>query len=64
MNEFLKSLGEKATRTDLWVVTILVYFWLCATDVNPCEYSFTETFIIGAMFLDMGVNVMRDIFKK
>jgi len=61
---WISKLGEKSSRTDVWVVSITVYFWLCAFEVINCEYNFTTFAIICGMFADMGISLAKEIMKK
>lgn len=64
LKEAIGMLGEKTTRTDIWVVCIVVYFWLCVVGFVSCEYSWNTTMILGGMFLDLGVNVIKEMLRK
>lgn len=60
---WISNLGEKSSRTDVWVVSITTYFWLCAFRVIQCEYNFTIFSILIGMFADMGINLVKEVYK-
>lgn len=60
---WISNLGEKSSRTDVWVVNITIYFWLCAAEVISCEYNFVIFSIICGMFADMGISLAKEIYK-
>lgn len=55
----LQSLGEKATRTDIWTICIVVTLvWA----LIKCDTELL-TWIIGFMFADLGVKKYAEVQK-
>lgn len=61
---WLSQLGEKSSRTDVWVASIAIYFWLCAFEIVNCEYNFMRFAILVGMFSDMGINLIKEMYQK
>jgi len=61
---WLSNLGEKSSRTDIWVLLIVLMFVGCIFDFVECRQNWYVTTILSGMFLDLGINVIANKFGK
>lgn len=62
--KYLSTLGEKSSRTDIWVILISLTFISCLFGLVACTENWYVTTILGGMFLDLGINtVAKNLLK-
>jgi hypothetical protein len=61
---WLNNLGEKSSRTDVWVVLITLMFLGCLFQFIQCENNWYVTTILIGMFSDLGINTIINKFKQ
>lgn len=57
---WLSNLGEKSSRTDVWVVLITMTYISCLFNIVPCTENFMVISILGGMFADLGIKTFID----
>jgi hypothetical protein len=61
---WIKDLGEKSSRTDVWVVLIVLTYISCLFELVPCAENWYVTTILVGMFLDLGINVIANNLNR
>ena len=56
MSSWFSKLGEKATRTDLWVIYISIIFFMCINPWGECPDNPFLSDLIWAMIIDLGIT--------
>lgn len=57
---WLSNLGEKSSRTDIWVILITVTYISCLFNIVPCKENFMVLSILAGMFADLGIKTFID----
>lgn len=62
---WLSNLGEKKSRTDLWVILIVVQFITCHFGIVQCTQNWYVDLITIGMFADLGIDsVVTKVFNR
>lgn len=61
---WLSNLGEKSSRTDVWVACIILMFFGCLTGIWECNQNWYLDIIVIGMFADLGINTIAHKFGK
>lgn len=61
---WIGNLGEKSSRTDVWVVLIILLFFGCTTGYFKCDQNWYLDIIVIGMFTDLGINTIATKFGK
>lgn len=61
--DWLYDLGEKSSRTDLWVALIVLFFIYCVAHPEGCrDNPYTDIMLCG-MFIDLGLDKLSFLRK-
>jgi len=61
---WLADLGERSSRTDLWVILIAMQFITCHFGLVECTQNWYVDIITIGMFSDLGINTIASKFKN
>ena len=59
---WLADLGEKSSRTDVWVGLIVLQYVCCLFNLIECSQNWYIDIITIGMFTDLGINTVATKF--
>lgn len=59
---WLSHLGEKSSRTDIWVLLITIQYITCLFNLVTCEQNWYMDILTIGMFADLGIDVISKRF--
>lgn len=62
--DWLNDLGEKSSRTDIWVILITLTYLGCIFNFISCEETPITSTILIAMFADLGISTITKTYKN